>query len=179
MTISDKSSITTSLHQAYADLFEWLESRTQEEFNKVYIEGKWTTAQHCHHLLKSTRPINKTLRMPRMAIRTMFGTNNREERTYEQLVEKYLTALNSKTIVPPPQFAPKETHNRYTKEDLIQQLAEERDQLIAITEKWKEENLSKLILPHPAIGKLTIREMLFFTIYHTGHHLRILKEKNQ
>jgi uncharacterized damage-inducible protein DinB len=31
--------------------------------------------------------------------------------------------------------------------------------------------LDRLRLPHPALGKLTVREMLFFTIYHNIHHV--------
>ncbi len=26
-------------------------------------------------------------------------------------------------------------------------------------------------MPHPLIGRLTVREMLFFTLLHTRHHL--------
>jgi hypothetical protein len=30
--------------------------------------------------------------------------------------------------------------------------------------------LDLLILPHPLLGKLTLREMLYFTLYHVEHH---------
>jgi hypothetical protein len=32
-----------------------------------------------------------------------------------------------------------------------------------------------LILPHPLLGKITIREMLYFTAYHVQHHENIIK----
>jgi uncharacterized damage-inducible protein DinB len=36
---------------------------------------------------------------------------------------------------------------------------------------WSEQNLETLQLPHPLLGKLTAREILFFTIYHNHHHI--------
>ncbi len=36
--------------------------------------------------------------------------------------------------------------------------------------KYSEEELDKYILPHPLMGKVTLREMLYFTIYHVQHH---------
>ena len=39
---------------------------------------------------------------------------------------------------------------------------------------WSEKDLDKYKLPHPLLGKLTVREMLFFTIYHNEHHLKAM-----
>lgn len=35
------------------------------------------------------------------------------------------------------------------------------------------DELDKYILPHPLLGKLTIREMMYFTIYHVEHHKKL------
>jgi hypothetical protein len=40
---------------------------------------------------------------------------------------------------------------------------------------WPEESLDQLQLPHPLLGKIIIREMLFFTLYHHGHHVEVVK----
>jgi hypothetical protein len=42
--------------------------------------------------------------------------------------------------------------------------------LSARVEGFSEQQLDLLILPHPLLGKLTLREMIYFTIYHAGHH---------
>ena len=44
-------------------------------------------------------------------------------------------------------------------------------------DSFSEKDLDNYILPHPLLGKLTIREMLFFTIYHVQHH-EVLTLKN-
>ena len=36
---------------------------------------------------------------------------------------------------------------------------------------WSERQLDRCQLPHPLLGPLTVREMLFFTLYHNRHHL--------
>jgi hypothetical protein len=32
-------------------------------------------------------------------------------------------------------------------------------------------------LPHPLLGKLTVREMLFFTLYHQRHHVAVVERR--
>jgi len=35
---------------------------------------------------------------------------------------------------------------------------------------WGDDALDRYRLPHPLIGKLTLREMLVFTLFHFDHH---------
>ena len=37
-------------------------------------------------------------------------------------------------------------------------------------DRFSETELDQFILPHPLLGKLTLREMIYFTIYHVEHH---------
>src|SRR6185369_6710340 len=39
-------------------------------------------------------------------------------------------------------------------------------------EPWSETALDRYRMPHPLLGKLTVREMLFFTLYHNLHHIQ-------
>jgi len=43
-------------------------------------------------------------------------------------------------------------------------------------DKLTEEELDKYVLPHPILGKITMREMLYFTIYHVNHHEKNIKQ---
>lgn len=45
-------------------------------------------------------------------------------------------------------------------------------------DKLDEEELDNYILPHPLIGKTTIREMLYFTIYHVQHHHKAIVDNS-
>ena len=48
---------------------------------------------------------------------------------------------------------------------------------VIIYKKWKDAQLDQYIAPHPLLGKITVRELCYFTIYHTQHHLNIIKER--
>ena len=43
------------------------------------------------------------------------------------------------------------------------------------TRKIKDKNLDTLLLPHPLMGKMAIREIIMWTAYHTEHHTNTLK----
>ncbi|UPT65903.1 MAG: DinB family protein [Sphingobacteriales bacterium JAD_PAG50586_3] len=40
-----------------------------------------------------------------------------------------------------------------------------------------DSKLDTYLVPHPLLGKVTLREILFFTILHTEVHLEILKNR--
>jgi len=42
-------------------------------------------------------------------------------------------------------------------------------------ENWTETELDTYQLPHLLFGMMTMREMLFFTLYHNWHHLEDAK----
>jgi hypothetical protein len=105
----------------------------------------------------------------------MFGNANRPSKTYDELVEKY----NSKLLIggrASGPFVPK-TISFEQKELLLEKYYKHKEKLISKITKISEEDLDKYILPHPLLGKITLREMLFFTIHHNVHHLELLKAR--
>lgn len=49
--------------------------------------------------------------------------------------------------------------------------------LTSTMEQWEDAALDQYLAPHPLLGKITLRELGYFTIYHTEHHLAIIKER--
>ncbi|MCB9182399.1 MAG: DinB family protein [Flavobacteriales bacterium] len=49
------------------------------------------------------------------------------------------------------------------------------DLLCKRTSRWSESDLERYLLPHPLLGKLTLREMLYFTLYHVQHHQALVQ----
>ena len=68
-----------------------------------------------------------------------------------------------------------EKNRTFERAALIKRFQEEQKDFITVLEKWKEKDLAVYVMPHPALGKLTIREFVYFTILHTYHHLENLK----
>ena len=175
MEIQTKEQIIQALEVAYAELIQWFQNHDDSQFEKPEAPGKWSAGQHADHLIKSTVPMRKGLAMPKIALRTTFGVMNREERTYSALREKYKKAL-AEGGQAFGRYLPKGIRNEQ-KEQLINQLSYELEEIKKVLEKWDEKKMSKYILPHPLLGKFSIREMMYFTIFHTYHHLDILKNR--
>ena len=170
----NKTLIIKHLNESFDKLIYWFNQQDDSTFDKIYIEGKWTAGQHLGHLYKSTKPVNKIMRIPKLLLRYKFGTNNRSEKTFEALVKKYESKLLEGRAIAPNRFttdilAPEE------KQNWLQKIDYERHLLIKNLNRWSEKALSKYIIPHPALGKLTMREMMYFTILHTDHHRMALK----
>jgi DinB superfamily len=148
------------------------ENITEADFNSP-IDGKWSAAGHIQHLINSIKPLNQVFLAPKFLLKLITGKPNRKSRSYEKLVEKYLEKL--KTANPTTnRFGPKEG-KIYTKKDLRDRLLSEYTKFEKnIEKKWDEESLDMYLIPHPLLGKLTVREMVMFTIYHSHHHQKAI-----
>jgi hypothetical protein len=136
------------------------------------IGEAWSPAENVRHLTKSMRPVVKALRMHPLILRVMFGTSNHGSISYDGLVARYRQALSEGGTA--GRFAPSSHSNPDLDAWRAQILAEFENvhrQLCSAIERWSESRLDHLRLPHPLLGKLTVREMLYFTLYHERHHL--------
>jgi len=67
------------------------------------------------------------------------------------------------------------THAIEEKKSLLVNFQIQIQRLQKVLEKWSEEDLDKYLIPHPLLGKLTIRELMLWMVYHHYHHLDNLK----
>jgi hypothetical protein len=96
----------------------------------------------------------------------LFGKSNRSSRSYDELVSKYKSRLDAggKSTT---RFLPDTTCDRIKLQDAVERHV---NILCKRIDRFSEHELDKYILPHPLLGKLTLREMLYFTIHHVEHH---------
>jgi hypothetical protein len=66
-----------------------------------------------------------------------------------------------------------------SRDKLVTRLSNTIRSLNAHLNGFTESQLDMLLLPHPLLGKLTLREMLYFTIYHVEHHEKQVLENLQ
>ena len=131
---------------------------------------KWTAGQQLEHIIKSVKPVDMAYGLPLFVLKMKFGLANRPSKSYPALVEKYIKVLeDNKDYVLPDRFAPDEILSK-DKAKKLAKLSNLVAKLCGRLSKYSEEELDTYILPHPVMGKLTLREMLFFTIYHVQHH---------
>jgi len=138
---------------------------------------KWSIAQNVNHLIISTNTTRLVFILPKFLVRLYTGKPNRSSRSYEELVNKYKMKLQQGGRAS-GRFIPKVISPQTGREHLLQSFAASMIKLInAIERKWPDALLDQYIAPHPLLGKITLRELCYFTIYHTHHHLSIIKER--
>lgn len=151
-------------HQTFVTL---ITSLSQEEF--LFIKSdKWTAGQQLDHIYRSVKPLKMALGLPKFVPRLLFGKANRPSKDYDNLVKKYVAKLASDYKVS-KQFLPKSIAFEESK-SLENKLLHTIQMLCNHLNKYDEPELDSYILPHPLLGKLTLREMLYFTVYHVEHH---------
>lgn len=173
----NKEAINEILENKHQQLFNWIKNQPQDSFQKG-PEGKWTTGQHIVHLVNSIKKVNHALSFPKFILKYKFGTSNREVRSYEAIVKKYQDKL-SKNKEKAQEFNKKvSTPSEKQYKQLLTTLQIQNKKLQHKTKRWKNEDLDNLILPHPLMGKMPVREIIMWTAYHTEHHARILEQKH-
>lgn len=148
----------------------YFEAVPNEEFVKSQGE-KWSIAENLDHLFLSVKAITGGLKMPKIALRAI-GKPNRPSRTYEGLVKRY----HQKLEVANPSSNPYSSKAVKSQAELVNDWQSIGQKFYDRVGQWSEKDLESYLMPHPLLGKLTIREMLMFNIYHTLHHLEICKK---
>ena len=137
------------------------------------VDGKWSALENVQHITKGVAAYGGYVRMDADQIAARFGTINRQPLSYQDLMALYHEKLNQGAV---------STERFLPDSDRPLVLEEERnrtrpvlDDTIAALRGWNHQNLDRLVCPHPVLGALTAREMLFFTIFHAQHHTRAIQ----
>jgi hypothetical protein len=139
--------------------------------------SKWSIAQNITHLTIAAKSTIPAFKLPKFIIRLYVGKPNRPSRTYDELVAKYKLKLEQGGRAS-GRFVPKSVLPTTGKEKILNDFSKAMHRLsVTIQAKWDDPQLDKYIAPHPLLGKITHRELCYFTIYHTWHHLAIIKER--
>ncbi|WP_223033511.1 DinB family protein [Hanstruepera marina] len=170
----DKEVIAALLEEKYSNLINWLKQQDDSKW-EVGPEGKWTTGQHTLHLLQSITPLNKAMSMPKFVLKYKFGKVNRDVRNYETVCKRYderLVDAQGKTFKGSQNM---KIPSIKDKDYLLNRLQIEQKKLQAKTLRWKDNSLNTVILPHPLMGKMPVREIVMWSAYHVEHHTNTLK----
>ena len=170
-----KEAIANLLEEKHTILFNWLENSPKDHWEKG-PKDKWTVGQQILHLTDSLQLLNNALSYPRFFLKYKFGTCNREPRDYKTVAEKYQQKLKEN-----------KERARVFNQKLKKPLLKDRKRLLTKLQiqskklqykllKISDINLDTLVIPHPLMGKMTIREIIMWTAHHTEHHTEILQK---
>ena len=170
----DKESITEILEEKHIELINWLDKQPEEKWLEG-PDGKWTVGQQILHLIKSTRLLNNALSFPAFLIKYKYGTINRELRDYDAVAKRYNDKLSA-NLERAKQFnSSLKKPTLAQKNNLLTIFKIQNKKLQYKTRNIKDKNLDTLLLPHPLMGKMAVREIIMWTAYHTEHHTNTLK----
>ncbi|HXU26126.1 MAG TPA: DinB family protein, partial [Bacteroidia bacterium] len=138
------------------------------------LPEKWNAGQHLKHILISVTMLNKAIDNPKFIASLAEREPKRAAMNYNELVSFYMSKINEGAKATPPFVPDLVTINERAQlvKDVQTTIAELCVKLNAYTEK----ELDTLTIPHPLLKRLSLREMIYFTIKHAEHHYELTKQ---
>lgn len=175
-----KTDLIEQLTHVQRGVIESVEAIPSGAFDRSRGEG-WSAAGYLKHLILSIKPFARALKFSAEQLRNHFGQPDRPSRSYDELVSVYQARLDA--------GARAEDYDRVTPDSyrmpdgvedvrayLLQTWNDSNNRLLDALRDWNEADLDGYQLPHPAVGMVTVREMLFFTLYHNSLHWRDIQQ---
>lgn len=177
-TLESGEELGVALRTLREEITTYAESMGMGEF--FAPQGKyWSPAGHLRHLSKSVRPVAMAMRIPKWILGLRFGRRRGALRSFIEIRQIYHAALGAGGQA--GRFGPSARVSDLAAEDWRAQILEQWTQVGQALERrvasWSGQALDRYQLPHPLIGDLSVREMLFFTLYHNHHHARRIEER--
>jgi len=168
--------IVAAMTRLHTESERYLETVPAIEFAAPQGE-KWSPADHVRHLAKSTYPLVGALGLPKIVLGLRFGRCRSGSRSLPEMREIYRATLRETgatagRFAPSPQSSP--TDPAAWQREVLAKWRGAVSGLAAKIPGWSEAALDRYQLPHPLLGKLTVREMLLFTVYHNAHHMNLV-----
>ena len=139
-------------------------------------EGKWSPARQTKHLITSNNMARLAFVLPGFVVRMLAGKPNRPSRSYDELVNRYHTKL-AEGGQASGRYIPKPIPESTGREKWLRKYEQSMIKMAAVIGKIKnEERLDQYLAPHPLLGRITLRELAYFTIYHSQHHLETIRK---
>lgn len=174
--VLDKEQILRESSKVFRQLTDCCLTIPDDLFFKMPGE-QWSVAQNVAHLIISLKTTVAAYALPKFLVRLIGGRPNRPSRSYDELVEKYLAKLAAGGKAS-GRFVPKKIHSSYSRDQVLNKwLKVTEDYLEAIRRNWTTEQFDQYIVKHPLLGRITLRELCYFTIFHTRHHLEIIQSR--
>ncbi len=137
---------------------------------------KWSVAENMQHLIISTNASSLAWYLPLFLVRWIGGTPNRKSRTYDELKAKYYKKLSEGGRAS-SRFVPKPIEIKYGKQKLLDNWNKATTKFInTLLKNRSEKDLDSYLVKHPLLGRITLRELGCFTIFHTEHHLHSIQK---
>ena len=169
-----KEDIIEEVYKSHRSFIKRLRKLNQDQYNYKQTDNKWSAGQGLDHINKVISKISFALSMPKWILKFRYGISNRASRPYDELRRLYLIRINDGASSP-TEFIPKQASYKMQTHDCNKCISLIEKVLIRI-DKLSEYDLDMLLLPHPILGEITLREMMYFCKFHVEIHEDICRK---
>ena len=173
------AALRDSLRKLHRETGELLDEMSDEEF--VGKQGShWSPAEHLRHLATAMRALSRGMAAPKAMLALRFGVTFKGSRTFEQVREAYRAALAAGGQAAgrfDPSARPLGLDPARERALVLRRWREATSDLDSKIAAWSEASLDRLRAKHPLLGPMTVRELLYFTLYHNAYHARRVHER--
>lgn len=169
--VQNKATIIAELRDAFQAVRQYITALSASAYAQRSGD-RWSPAEQLEHLILSTVPIVGALGKDRDWF-DQFDPPAHPDKSYADLQAYYKLVL-SNGLKAPARFVPAGSKT-FEKDQQLSDWERLENALIYKLSTWTEALLDQCTLPHPALGSLTMRQMLQFTTIHTYHHLTRMK----
>ena len=180
LELRSRGDISSALIESENDVASFFTALSSEEL-ALRAGTAWTALEQLEHLNSAVGAVAKGFAAPKLVLRFRFGRAKQAGRSYTQLRDDYRARLAeggraSGAFVPKaPDASSVSIESR--RGDQLERWRRRNGRLRHSVNSWSEKQLDAIQLPHPLLGSITAREMLYFTIYHAGHHVAATKRR--
>ena len=175
----DTAALRRGLGKMQQEINESMAAFSDEAFFEPQGEH-WAPSGHMRHLAKCIRPLAQAMKLPKMALRLRFGKSKKGSRSFEEVREHYQSALKSGEAQAGgygPSSKVSDLPPNEWRAQIMRHFDEASEQLDGAFDSWSDRQLDSIQVEHPILGAMTVREMLYFTLYHNAHHARRVQER--
>ncbi|MEL7020888.1 MAG: DinB family protein [Bacteroidota bacterium] len=165
-----KTEILTELNKAFDTLARTAGTIDSTAFAQPPHPEKWSASGHFEHIVLANAASATALKQPPAFFAAFGGSLERPPLNYQQLRMAYQERSKQTVLRPSPKYAPKPGIS-LPLDELLDNWRTVQEKLNTRLKNWDQNSLESAILPHPAVGLMSMKELLLFTIYHTWHHL--------
>lgn len=138
------------------------------------VEHQWSVAEHLEHLTRCIKVSSRAFYFPKFLLLWTAGRPTRISSTYQGLVKRYEKKL---VQFPGTTRAFKPKVSGYTRVELVDRWEKQyRLYLSGLKHKRTNYNLDDYLVKHPKLGRITLRELCYFNMHHSNHHLSTMKK---
>lgn len=171
--------LRANVSKLHGEISSFLAQMSDQEF--VARQGEhWSPADHIRHLVTAMRAVVGGMAAPKVLLALRFGVGFGGSRSFEQIRDMYRVALAAGGKAA-GRYDPEQRRIDMEPKDLrafvMQRWAQTGDELDSAIASWGDGALDRHRARHPLLGMMTIRELLYFTLYHNAHHARRISER--